>query len=84
MASSLDKVLMEQRVTVFIWLEEQEKVISVAMPPATFRNLKKFTEELHKSSLLVQLSDEAIRDIWSNAVEEVLARLHLNTFQVSS
>ncbi|HEY4312276.1 MAG TPA: hypothetical protein VGN12_22700 [Pirellulales bacterium] len=84
MASSLDKVVLEQRVTVFIWMEEQEKVISVAMAPATFRNLKKFTEELHKSALLVQLTDEAIRDIWSNAVEEVLARLHLNTFQFTT
>ena len=80
MACTLDKVLLEQRVNVFVWVEEQEKVIPCSMSPATFRNLKKFTDEVRKSPRLAELDDESIRKIWENAVEEVLARLHLNTF----
>ena len=82
MPSTFDKVLLEQRVTVYVWVEELEKVISCSMPPAIFRNLKKFTDELRKSSHFGGLSDEAVREIWEPAVEEVLARLHLNTFQM--
>lgn len=82
MAYTLEKVLIEQRITVFVWVEQQAKVVPLSMTPATFRNLKKFTEEIHKSSKFEGLNDESIRAIWENAVEEVLARLHLNTFQV--
>jgi hypothetical protein len=82
MAYTLEKVLIEQRITVFVWAEQQAKVVPCSMAPATFRNLKKFTEEIRKSSKFEDMNDDAIRAVWENAVEEVLARLHLNTFQV--
>ncbi len=80
MAYTLDKVLLEQRINVYVWVEEQEKVFICSMAPSIFRNLKKFGEELRKSPRLAEITDDAIRQIWVEAVEEVLARLHLNTF----
>ncbi|HVU87421.1 MAG TPA: hypothetical protein VFE62_02605 [Gemmataceae bacterium] len=82
MAHTLDKVSIDQRITVFVWAEEQAKVIPCSMTPAIFRNPKKFADELRKAPQLATLQDDTIRQIWETAVEEVLARQHLNTFQV--
>jgi hypothetical protein len=82
MAYTLEKVLVEQRITVYVWVEEQAKVVPCSMAPGVFRNPKKFADELRKTPRFAELDDETIRHIWESAVEEVLARQHLNTFQV--